>query len=87
VIVSLPVGRVEVDTVAVPLVIAAVPRRVEPLVKVTVPVTPDGSEALKVTDWFTADGLVEEVRVTIGVALTTLCVVVPVAGLSFASPP
>jgi len=36
--------------VAVPLDIVEVPRRVEPLVKVTVPLTPDGSDAVKVTD-------------------------------------
>ena len=47
---SLPVGRVEVEMVVTPLVIVEVPRRVEPLVKVTVPVTPVGSEAVKVTD-------------------------------------
>jgi hypothetical protein len=50
VIVSFPVGRVEVEMVAAPLVIVEVPRRVDPLVKVTVPVTPDESEAVKVTD-------------------------------------
>ena len=47
---SLPVGKVEVEMVAAPLVIVEVPRIVEPLVKVTVPVTPVGSEAVKVTD-------------------------------------
>jgi hypothetical protein len=47
---SFPVGRVEVDTVAEPLASVVVPRTVAPLVKVTVPVTPEGSEAVKVTD-------------------------------------
>ena len=47
---SLPVGRVEVEMVAAPLEIVEVPRRVAPLVKITVPVTPEGSEAVKVTD-------------------------------------
>jgi hypothetical protein len=84
---SFPVGRVEVEIVVIPLVNGDVPRTVVPLVKVTVPVTPEGSEAVKVTDWFAADGLVEEVRVTVGVALVTIWVVVPVAGLLLASPP
>lgn len=47
---SVPVGKVEVEMVAAPPVIVEAPRRVEPLVKVTVPVAPDRSEAVKVTD-------------------------------------
>jgi hypothetical protein len=47
---SLPVGRVEVEVVAAPLVSVEVPSTVAPLVNVTVPVTPEGSEAVKVTD-------------------------------------
>ena len=75
------------DTVAVPLVSVDVPSVVEPLVNVTVPVTPDGRVAMKVTDWPEVEGLVEEVRVTTGAALFTVWVVVPVAGLLFESPP
>ena len=85
--VSLPVGSVEVVTVAAPLVSVEVLSTVEPSLKVTVPVTPEGSVAVKVTDWFGADGLIEEVRPTVGVAFVTVWIVVPVAGLSFVSPP
>jgi hypothetical protein len=49
VIVSLPLGSVELVTVATPLVRADEPRMVEPLVKITVPVTPVGSMAVNVT--------------------------------------
>ena len=74
-------------TVAVPAVNVDVPNVVEPLVNVTVPVTPDGRVAMKVTDCPEVEGLLEEVRVTTGVALFTVWVVVPVAGLLFESPP
>jgi hypothetical protein len=47
---SFPDGRVEVDTVATPPASDVVARTVVPPVKVTVPVTPEGSEAVKVTD-------------------------------------
>jgi hypothetical protein len=60
---------------------------VAPLVKVTVPVTPVGSVAVKMTDWPGVDGFVEEVKVTTGAALLTVWVVDPVAGLLFESPP
>ena len=43
--------------------------------------------AVKVTDWLTLDGFSEEVKRDVGVALLTVCVVVPVAGLLFVSPP
>jgi hypothetical protein len=48
--VSLPVGSVELATVATPPDNAEVPRIVEPLVKVTFPVAPEGIVAVKVTD-------------------------------------
>jgi hypothetical protein len=80
-------GSEDVATVAVPLDNVDVPNVVEPLVNVTVPVTPDGRVAIKVTDWPPVEGLVEEVRVTTGVALPTVWVVVPVAGLLLESPP
>ena len=54
---------------------------------VTVPVTPLGSEAVKVTDWPGVEGFTEETSVTIGVAFVTVWVVDPVAGLLFESPP
>jgi hypothetical protein len=84
---SLPTGSEDVVAVAAPPASADVPNTVAPLVNVTVPVTPDGRVAVKVTDWPVVDGLVEEVKVRTGVALFTVWVVVPVAGLLFESPP
>jgi hypothetical protein len=78
---SLPSGSEEVVEVAAPAVRGEVPNTVLPLVNVTVPVAPDGRVAVKVTDWLKVEGLVEEVRVTTGVAFETVCVAVPVAGL------
>jgi hypothetical protein len=82
-----PALSVEVVTVAVPLLIVPVPRIVEPSRKVTVPVTPVVIEAVKVTDWLTEDGFSDDVRRMVGVSLLTVCVVVPVAGPLFVSPP
>jgi hypothetical protein len=65
-------GSEDVVAVATPPVTVDVPNTVEPLVNVTVPVTPDGRLAVKVTDWPTVEGLVEELRVTTGVALVTV---------------
>ena len=84
---SVPVGSVDVVTVAAPPVSVDVPKVVAPFVNVTVPVTPAGSVAVKVTDWPGVEGFVEETSVTVGVALLTVCVVDPVAGLLFESPP
>jgi hypothetical protein len=84
---SLPAGSEDVVTVAAPPVSVDVPNVVAPLVNVTVPVTPVGSVAVKVTDWPGVEGFTEEARVTIGVALVTVWVVDPVAGLLFESPP
>lgn len=72
--------------VAIPLLIVPVPRVVEPSKKVTVPVVTVGTEAVKVTDWLTADGFSDDVRTMAGVSLLTVCVVLPVAGLLFVSP-
>ena len=47
---SLPTGSVDVVVVAAPPVRVDVPNVVLPLVNVTVPVTPDGRLAVKVTD-------------------------------------
>ena len=84
---SAPVGSVEVLIVAIPLVKVDVPSAVEPLVKLTVPVALLGSFAVKVTDWLRSEGFTEEVRVSVGDAFATICVVVPVAELFVASPP
>jgi hypothetical protein len=78
---------VEVVKVAAPLPIVPKPRVAEPSRKVTVPVTPDGTVAVKVTDWLKVDGFSEDVSMTVGVGLLTVCVVVPVAGALFVSPP
>lgn len=80
-------GSEVVVVVAIPAANGDVPRAVAPLVNVTVPLTPDGRLAVNVTDWPGAEGLVEEVSVTTGDALVTICVAVPVAGLLFESPP
>jgi hypothetical protein len=47
---SFPTGRVNVVAVAVPPDRVETPSDVAPLVNVTVPVTPDGRVAVKVTD-------------------------------------
>jgi hypothetical protein len=84
---SMPTGRVDVVTLAVPPAKVDVPKVVLPLVKVTVPVAPEGSVAVKVTDCPDAEGFVEEANDTTGVALDTVWFVVPVAGLLLESPP
>jgi hypothetical protein len=84
---SLPAGSEDVVVVATPPVSVDVPNTVAPFVNVTVPVTAVGSVAVKVTDWPGVEGFTEEVKVTVGVALLTTCVVDPVAGLLFESPP
>jgi hypothetical protein len=83
----LPTGSEDVVAVAAPPVSVDVPNVVAPLVNVTVPLTPAGRVAVKVTDWPGVEGFVEETRVTTGVALVTIWVVDPVAGLLFESPP
>jgi hypothetical protein len=84
---SLPVGSEDVVVAATPPVNVDAPNVVAPLVNVTVPVTPVGSVAVNVTDCPGVEGFTEETRVTIGVALVTVWVVDPVAGLLFESPP
>ena len=69
---SLPSGRVEVATVAIPPVRVEVPSVVEPLVNVTVPVALVGSVSVKVTGLPGNDGLTEEVNVEVGLALPTV---------------
>jgi hypothetical protein len=82
-----PALSVEVVKDAVPLLIVPVPRAVAPSKKVIVPVTPAGTVAVKVTTWLTLDGFSDEVNETPGDALLTVCVVLPVAGPLFVSPP
>jgi hypothetical protein len=57
---------------ATPLLRVEVPSVVEPLVKVTVPVTLLGSVAVNVTDWLIADGFTEDVRISVGDAFVTV---------------
>jgi hypothetical protein len=86
VIVSVPVGKAEVVTVATPLDRVGEPKMIDPAVKVIVPVTFAGSVAVKVTDWLKTDGLAEDESITTGDALPTVSVVDPVAGLLVVSP-
>jgi hypothetical protein len=83
---SLPAGSEDVVAVATPPVSVDVPNVVAPLVNVTVPVTPLGSVAVKVTDCPGVEGFTEETRVTTGVVLATTWVSVAVAELLLASP-
>jgi hypothetical protein len=76
-----PTGSDEVATVAIPFVTVALPSTVAPLVNDTVPVTLLGRVSVKVTEPFRTDGLTEEVRVPVELALATVCVTVPVAEL------
>ena len=83
---SLPAGSEDVVVVAIPPVSVDVPNVVAPLANVTVPVTPLGRVAVKVTDWPGVEGFTEETRFTTGVALATVWVSVAVAELLFPSP-
>jgi hypothetical protein len=76
-----------VVNVAVPLLTEPVPSVVEPSRKVTVPVVFAARVAVKVTDWPKVEGFNDDVIATAGDALLTVCVVDPVAGLLFVSPP
>jgi len=82
-----PTGKVAILTDADPLDRLAVPKAVAPLVNVTVPVVLVGSVAVRVTDWPKMEGFREEARASVGEALVTICVAVPVATLLVASPP
>jgi hypothetical protein len=82
-----PTGRVEVAIVTVPLgVTVPAPNVVVPLVTVTVPVVPAGSVVVIVTGEPNVLGP-DVVTVTGGVDLLTVCVVAPLEGLLFESPP
>jgi hypothetical protein len=86
---SVPTGREGTVIVATPPTIGAVPNGVEPLEKVTVPVTPVGTVSVIVTGVF-GGGVDEETTGggMTGVALLTTCVRgAEVAAPLFASPP
>jgi hypothetical protein len=55
-----------------PFVTFVVPRTLAPLVKVTVPVTFEGSVAVNTTDWLGAEGLIEDESVSAGKAFVTI---------------
>jgi hypothetical protein len=87
VIVSLPTGSVLVVTVTVPAGLTVPdPIGVLPLVIVTVPVVPGGTDAVIVTGVPYVLGP-EVVTVTVGVAWLIVTVVVAVTGLLLLSPP
>jgi hypothetical protein len=69
---SLPSGRADVAVVATPLTTAELPSVVEPLVKMTVPVTFVGNVSVNVTALPGKDGFREEVKVDVGVAFVTI---------------
>ena len=90
----LPTDKVEVVTLAEPLLSVPVPSAVAPSLKVTVPpgVPAPGlfadTVAVKVTDWPKSDGLADETTAVVVASLFTVCVneaeTLPV---KFASPP
>jgi hypothetical protein len=84
-----PTAKVEMLNVAFPLLTFPVPNVVLPFLNVTVPVAVETERvAVNVTELPLVDGLAEEVSVTVGVALLTVCVnAEDVLLLSFASPP
>jgi hypothetical protein len=67
-----PPVRVDVVMLTTPPVTVAVPRLVPPSEMVTVPVTDDGSVAVKVTDWPMLDGLTDETSVMLGTVFDTI---------------
>ena len=67
----MPAGSELVVRVATPLLMVPVPRDVVPSWKVTVPVAPDVTVAVRVTLAPKVEGLGEETRVTAGVAKLT----------------
>jgi hypothetical protein len=88
VIECVPTASELIVSVATPLLIVPVPRDVAPSWKVTVPVAPVVTAAESVTLAPKAEGLREEVRVTVGVAmLTTWDTAVEVAPSKLVFPP
>ena len=69
---SLPSGREEVISVAIPPTTGDVPRVVEPVTNVTVPVALLGNVSVRVTGLPGSDGFGEETSVDAGVALFTV---------------
>ena len=76
-----PRGSPEVVTVATPLVTVEVPSAVDPLEKLTVPVTFAERLSVKTTDPPGTEGFIEDVKVDVGLSLATDWVVVPTAEL------
>ena len=71
----LPLLRVLVWKVAMPLTSVPVPSTVDPCLNVTVPVAAEGEiVAVKVTDEPNVDGFAEEASATVVFALLTVCV-------------
>jgi hypothetical protein len=70
----LPAARAEVLNVAVPELIAPVPRVTSPFLKVTVPVAPLVTVAVKVTVSPAVLGLAELTSVVVDAAWLTVCV-------------
>ena len=84
---SVPTGRLDVVIVTVPLGLTVpVPSVVIPLLTVTEPVVPVGTVAVIVTGEPNVLGP-DVVTVTVGVVFVTVCVVDPLEGLLFESPP
>ena len=77
----LPRGSVEVVSVATPFARVELPRRVEPLVNDTVPVTFADNVSVKVTVPPGSEGFTEDVKVDVGLFLATVWVAVPTAEL------
>lgn len=68
---ELPVAKDDVVSVATPFETVAVPRVVESEVKVTVPVTVEGSVSVNVTGLPNIEGFADEVRVEDGLSFVT----------------
>ena len=80
-----PTGSTEVVRKAVVPLIVEVPRDMAPLVKVMVPVTPEGTVAVMVTLLPKTLGP-GDVRVMVGVALSTTCIKLVLAAPLLLSP-
>lgn len=69
-----PELRPDVLYVALPLLIVPVPRVVEPSLKVTVPVAPEVTVAVNITDEPAVEGFKDDAKLTEEAALLTVCV-------------
>jgi len=84
--VSVPIGRADVASVATPLARVGVPSVVVPFMKVTVPVALTDRVAVSVTDCPIVEGFSEDTRATEGDAFPTTCGNVATDPLLLASP-